>query len=324
MPAGPGDPVLMTPGSPGIDNGRLGFNVVRSPNLCINPGYEIWQLGAGPFTANSAFTADRHQIHLAGSDTISVVPDNTVFDIGSANSARVDFVLGSGAGASRHSQYLKPTADLQSHVLQQTISYAVRVKINGGGSTICRAGISWDGGSANTVWSAYNANTANLQTLFVTATTAGSPTFVEVGVWLAASCTVWIDNEVLVVGTVAPNYSGRLYQEDLYQCQRYYEVIGQDNAGDIINTGGVAVGAGENSYITIPWKVEKATATVLGPSATVASIKQGTWVATNCAQPVIDAVSRYGARMLITSAAGGLFLSHNANAGAKLIAIATP
>src|SRR5262249_55251334 len=54
-----------------VKNIDLGSDVARL-TLLPNGGFEIWQRGNGPFTANGVYTADRWQIFLAGTDTVSV------------------------------------------------------------------------------------------------------------------------------------------------------------------------------------------------------------------------------------------------------------
>src|SRR5215471_14015617 len=51
-----------------VTNVKLGTDTARL-NLLTNGGFEIWQRGNGPFTANSAYTADRWLISLASGDT---------------------------------------------------------------------------------------------------------------------------------------------------------------------------------------------------------------------------------------------------------------
>ena len=41
-------------------------------NLLINPGFEIWQRGNGPFTSNPGFSTDEWKIYATGTPSVSV------------------------------------------------------------------------------------------------------------------------------------------------------------------------------------------------------------------------------------------------------------
>src|SRR5204862_4142173 len=83
-----------------VTNAKLATDTART-NLLVNGSLNVWQRGNGPFTANNAYTADRWQISLAASDTLSVVRDAVNIDAaqGSIVAAACTFVLSGGAGA---------------------------------------------------------------------------------------------------------------------------------------------------------------------------------------------------------------------------------
>src|SRR5215471_12459380 len=110
-----------------VTNAKLGTDTARL-NLLTNGGFEIWQRGNGPFTANTAYTADRWIIGLAGTDTLSVSRDTTNVDpAGSNASAACTFTLGTGAGATNLRQGLQTSSD-QVSVGGRTLSFSARVR----------------------------------------------------------------------------------------------------------------------------------------------------------------------------------------------------
>lgn len=66
-PQGPAGPASTVPGPQGPPGAPGGFR-----NLLHNPLFNIQQRGAGAWTASNAYTADRWQLQLGGSDTDSV------------------------------------------------------------------------------------------------------------------------------------------------------------------------------------------------------------------------------------------------------------
>src|SRR5499427_9021761 len=69
-----------------VTNAKLGTDTARL-NLLTNGGFEIWQRGNGPFTANGVYTSDRWFIALQGTDTLSVSKDTTNVDPNSGSQA---------------------------------------------------------------------------------------------------------------------------------------------------------------------------------------------------------------------------------------------
>jgi hypothetical protein len=297
-----------------IPNASLSTDVVRAPNLMVNPGREIWQRGNGPFTAAGAFTSDRHQLQIVGTDSLTSNRDASVQDANSLFSERIDFVLGSGGGQSRVSQTLKPSADKYAMLSAATVTYSCRVKLNIAGSNVVNVAIACDGTGGTTTHSANNVSTTAWQTLSVTMLVPGDATCVEGGVWVVPSNTVWLDNEVLVVGSVAPNYTGLVPGEDLARCQRYYEIIGGDVSGELV-LNGYANGA-MTAYLYIPYKVPK--------GGTPTNTKNGTWTVSNCGQPAVDVSGASGLRLNTAVTAAGTFLAHNGAAGCNITSIWSP
>ena len=133
-----------------IANAKLGPDVARA-NLLTNGGFEIWQRGNGPFTANSAYSADWWQIVLSGSDTVSVTRTGGEPPGQYAASCTVTH----GTGNVFYQQVLKT---LETQVLGKTVAVSIRVWAPVAGATVILNRDGTGGGQA-TGNSAYRGNT---------------------------------------------------------------------------------------------------------------------------------------------------------------------
>jgi hypothetical protein len=275
-----------------VTNAKLGSDTARA-NLLTNGGFEIWQRGNGPFAATSAYTADRWAIGLAGTDTLSVSKDTTNVDTagGSIAAAACTFVLGSGAGSSNLTSFPKVTDGYP--IANRTLSASVRVRT----ATANAVRIGLYTGSAF-VYSTFHTGDGTWQTLTVTATMAASGPITQLSVFFAASCTAYIDNAMLVVGSQYADYAPLHPADDLARCLRYYEVVGGQNGSvpqmSLYGTAGAQVA------VTSPFRAHKA----VTPTAT----KVGSWLATNCNQPTfLPDTDNW--LMYVAVTAAGMFLS---------------
>jgi hypothetical protein len=131
-------------------------------------------------------------------------------------------------------------------------------------------GSAWQYGSFHPGGGAY-------ATLTVTATIGASASLAYAGVAFAASCTAYVDNAMLVVGSQYADYAPLHPADDLARCLRYYEILSPE-FGAYANAGSQGMGYG------VPYKAHKP----VTPTIT----KVGTWGATNCGQP--QSVTRAG------------------------------
>lgn len=272
-----------------LTNAKLGPDVARA-NLLTNGGFEIWQRGNGPFTANGAYTADRWVIGLGGSDTLSVSRDTTNIDTagGSQVAAACTFVLSGGAGLSNLVNYPK-VAD-GYNIANRTLSASVRVRT----STANAVRVGLHNGSAFT-YSSYHTGGGGWETLTVTATMAASGVSLgQLSVLFAASCTAYVDNAMLVVGSQPADYAPLHPADDLARCLRYYEVLG-GVAGAILKNW-QSYAAGTDSW-WIVYGVKKA----VTPTVT----KTGTWTVSNSNQPGVGGATVGGNYLTATAAAAG-------------------
>lgn len=264
---------------------KLASDVARA-NLLVNGGFEIWQRGAGPFTAAAAYTADRWQISdTLGTSTISASKDTTNQDAGSAACLAATFTKGDTNVSIQ--QKLEELAQVKT----RTISLGVRVKASVANGA--RAWISTDGGTTKT-YSGYHSGGGTYETLKVENVTVPSgATAVLVGVELAASGTYYLDNAMLVVGPVPADYVPLHPAEEWERCQRYYYVFAPP-PGDLV-AGYQAAGLS----ITLPFSFPVQMATT--PTMT----KSGTWAVNNSGQPVVDKPHLMGFRLYGVAAAAG-------------------
>lgn len=260
-------------------------------NLLVNPGFEVWQRGGGAFVENGAYTADRWQINLSGTSSISVTRSgsDTADPLILGSLYRLDASYTHNAGSELR-QKIEDVAQLKG----RKITFAAPVFANA--INAVRLRIYTTGASQNVdTYSSYHSGDGSYNPLTVTVTVPVDATELYVSIFLTASVTLRIDNAVLVIGATAPRYAPRQTADDLARCQRYYELV----SGELM---AYASGAGQDMGYHVPFKVTKAA----DPTVT----KQGTWGVLNCGQP--SAVSRIGAQRLgvtlyaVSSAAGAV------------------
>jgi hypothetical protein len=259
-----------------VDNRQLGPDVARA-NLLTNGGFEIWQRGNGPYTTSNYVCADGWKLGISGTDTLSVSKDTANVDTGSNADAVCTFVLGTGAGGTNIFSLPLKTSD--GHQLQgRAISLSVRVRTSVANAV--RVAIQSDGTGGTTTYSAYHSGNGTYQTLTV-ANVAVPPnaTSCYANVFFAASCTAYLDNACLVVGSQPANYVPLHPADDLARCLRYYEipVTGTQDIFGANQSNASAV------YWTIPYRAQKA----VSPTVT----KLGTWAVLNMNQPTVGVVT---------------------------------
>ena len=253
-------------------------------NQLTNGGHEIWQRGAGAFTANNAYAADRWRLIEAGTDTLSVARDGANKKTNSQYASAITFVLGDGAGATQYRQKLV-ISDNYHGLLGETISFRASVKLAAGVASAVRAFITTDGTGGTTTYSAYHGNNTNWEDLDVDGLAVPSDaTYILVGLAFAASCTAYMDNCMLVIASLAFPYQALQPAEEWERCQRYYEVQGGEAAPSWVSGGYNA--AGEAYYVYTSFVTRKA----ITPTMT----KNGVWFLNNLAQPTPTSPSPTG------------------------------
>jgi hypothetical protein len=264
----------------GISNDRLGPDVARA-NLLTNGGFEIWQRGNGPFTATGSFCADRWQLSIGGGSTLSVSRDTINVDTGSLSAAAVTYTH------SVISNLTHPIEDF-TQLRGRTIAFSARVRTSVANAVALRV----DSQVAGTL-GAYHTGDGTWQTLSATYTVPANATRVIGLIFFFASCTAYLDNAMLVVGSQPANYVPMHPADDLARCLRYYEVIQASGAGGSLGFTGMAY-ATANATAPIPFRVKKAVTPTLTFSAPTnygcltSNATQATCSAISASQTTVD------------------------------------
>src|SRR5215472_11240200 len=243
-----------------IPNANLGPDVARA-NVLVNPGLEVWQRGAGPFTGTvNAYCADRWFSSVSGTDTVSVSQNTPNADSPSSSScAAITYTRGTGPGL----QFLQAINQNDTWALHnRPVALSIRVKTTT--ANAIRPAISPDGGNTWT-YGNYHSGSGNYETLTVTLTVTGNA---FVGLYITASCTAYVDNASLVAGSQPANYVPLHPADDLARCKRYYQRWDSASNASMMYVGGMVYGANV-FYVSVPTQAEMAvtpTITNSGPT----------------------------------------------------------
>src|SRR5215471_13535582 len=285
-----------------VTNAKLGTDTARL-NLLTNGGFEIRQRGTGSFTGSGTYTMDRWVISLSGSDTMTVNWDNANNDVGSQFCAACAFTLGTGAGNTTLYQKIEDFSQLRT----KTISFSIRVRT----ATANAVRVSIADSTGRTYSSGYHTGDGTYQTLTVTRTIVSNATLVYAEVDFAASSTAYLDNAMLVVGSVAADYAPLHPADDLARCLRYYEIT-STGAGQGMPCASAYGAAGMAYRMPLSFAAKKS----LNPTMTIGP---GVWTLSNCSTPIISAYSLDGYALQSTVTALGTF-SFAPGAGTATIA----
>jgi hypothetical protein len=189
-------------------------------------------------------------------------------------------------------------------LVARQVSASVRVRTSTANAVKLRLSLPGTGGGV--VDSAYHSGGGGWETLTATGLVPPDAAKVEVDIFFNASCTAYLDNAMLVVGSQAADYAPLHPADDLARCLRYYETIGAIGNSDVM-VSGIATAGAQAVYIPYVLRAPKAVA----PTVTVV----GTWSNSNCAQPTVNANTAYIVRLTTTSSAAGVFYSQPSGAG---------
>lgn len=314
-----------TPGVPGATGatgaggatGAAGTNGASGTlsNLLVNPGQSIWQRGTGAFTANAAYTSDRWQINLNGTDTASIAQEATITD---NNKYALKFTLtaGNGTTTSIRQQLKFATGEETQYGLRgQTVIAQMRVRANS--AITCRAYVKSDGTGGTTNYSSAHTGGSTFETLSPAAYAIPTDaTYVEVGVEMKTNnMIVYLAGTTLVVGSTAQAFSPLPIAEEWDRCLRYYELYNPDNGTSAFENAGLG-GIATDIWQTVSFTVRKA----VSPTVT----KAGTWSVTNCGQPIVIDASMSIFSLQATSVAAGQFAYYQNGTDDTIISVANP
>jgi len=269
-----------------VTNAKLGTDTARS-NLLTNGGFEIWQRGNGPLAGDSTGakrTADQWIGQISGTSVLNVSRDVTNGTVAGPACAACAVTI--GTGVARLFQLLNESA---SSLRGRTVTFSIAVK----GAT---AGLSFrtmyqDGGQFGTPVT----TTTGYTVVSSTFTVPTNATTIAVGLDFQSSGTYYVDDAMLVVGSVAADYAPLHPADDLARCLRYYEIVGQGDWSAFIAGGYQA--AGGTVFVQFPFKARKP----VNPTMT----KGGTWTTSNASQPSAGAADVNGGRLDFTVTAAG-------------------
>jgi len=287
-----------------VTSAKLASDVPRE-NYLTNGGFEIWQRGTGAFTAGSAYCADRWQIALGGTSTLSVSRNTSTVDASVASAACTATYDGTNpAGIYQHIV----DAEHANQFINKPMSVSVRVWASVANAV--RLEVFYPGGA---VQSAYHPGDSAWHTLTVSWTRSATTGNTDCHIRSYASTTFYVDNAMLTVGTEVVDYVPLHPADDLARCLRYYE----QPIGPLAGSASWYLYGAASTAVCVPITFH---ATKFGnPTVT----KVGTWTAVNCGQPAVlgsntDQVSLYvnatalGIAQFGTGAAGaGLTLESN-------------
>lgn len=278
-----------------VTNAKLASDTARA-NLLTNGGFEVWQRGNGPFTSGAgAFGCDRWIANLL-SGTISWQRDTTNQDTASGVCAAIVFT---GPGNIQNTLLHKVEDHL--NLRGKTLTLSIRVRTSTANAVRCMSQAS--GGAY--IYGAYHTGGGAYETLSLTFAVPTNTTSLYVGVTLEASCTAYVDNAMLVVGSVAADYAPLHPADDLDRCLRYYELLGTPGIGDYAVSS--YNGAAAPIFFPATYKAIKA----ITPTVT----KVGTWTTANCSQPTVTTPSVSGFQLGATITALGYGVIVNSTAG---------
>jgi hypothetical protein len=200
-------------------------------NLLVNGGFEFNQHGV-TVTTNNTFIHDRWKLLLNGTSTATVTDETGTVDAGSAHAMKV--VYTQGTPNSQIDQPLENVAGLKgatvsvSARIRQTVASGVRLYINDNIS-----GKQFAGSTAQ-----FNSTTVAFVTLTVTAPVSATAGSVSVGYDLSTTGTYYLDNTMLVIGSVPTTYVPETPALGFARCQRYYQIwSGAENPNLLIANG---------------------------------------------------------------------------------------
>jgi hypothetical protein len=194
-----------------VTNAKLGTDTARL-NLLTNPGFEVWQRGNGPFAVNGP-SADRWSIN--GSGTILSVSRNTA-NTDAASLACAACTVTAYSAEMHLSQRQEDVTQLHG----RTITFSARVRTST--ASAVRLSVGQDSGLT---YGSYHSGGGAYETLTVTAVIAVNATIASPNVTFNANCTAYVDNAMLVVGSVPADYAPLHPADDLARCLRYYELL---------------------------------------------------------------------------------------------------
>jgi len=213
----------------GIQQEQIGYGKELANNLLVNPGFEIWQRGVGPFTADNAWVADEWQLDsLQGGESHSCERESTNKKFGTYSVKYTGTDIENGGGVQQGIEHYKSLEGLW-------LTFSVWVKTTK--SDVHLHIVDYDG-SLDTVASADHSGGGDWEQLTVTkqirtglTTYAGHPHSFGLRVgctFPSGTGTFYADGASLVVGEYRSgvDFLPLNPAEDMQRCERFYQTEG--------------------------------------------------------------------------------------------------
>ena len=238
------------------------------PNLLINPGFEIWQRGTGPFTGTTqSATADEWWMEYGGGATMSIQQETSEVLFGK-ESLRWDYNVSSGTNLLKQSfEAWKSLEDLwiTASIWVKAPSYVYfNIRDNTGASGTDEYGSNSGRYPGDNVWRQLTA-WKHIRTGLVSPPNPANwyphdyPIMIQltVGGDLAASGSIYVDGAIAAVGKYPEGVPFRPLHPsvDLNRCKRYYQEY-EDYYYDGLWNGNVT--SGNNYYRSMVWPTQLA------------------------------------------------------------------
>jgi len=288
-------------------------NANEQANLLTNGGFEVWQRGNGPFTASGAYTADRWRMSIGAAGTMSLTNITLTSGLGGATSSGPQVVYTHGTADSTLWQLLVLTEF--PYLRGSTVSLSARVYSSV--ASAARLSLTTVGTGGATTYSAYHPGNGTWQTLMVSAPIPIDATSLTVdALRMSATGTHYVDNAVLVVGSVAADYALLHPTDDMARCERYRQSIGVDGGGDLIYTMFNAFATAQTAWFTPTYRTQMA----ITPTATL----QGTWTLGGASALAVGGPTTRALYLSYTSTASSVSTAWNSANTANIVLEANP
>lgn len=152
--------------------------------------------------------------------------------------------------------YLVQVLETPQYLAGQPITLSVRVKVATANAVRVRlyadANAGGGGGTSVLTYSAYHSGGGAWETLTVTITPPAGCNYAQVLIRFDTTCTPYLDNAMLVLGSAAADFAPLTLTDDLARCQRYYQRFDSVYSATTIFGQGQGVSGGASAHIQIP------------------------------------------------------------------------
>lgn len=184
-------------------------------NYLVNPGFEVWSRGAGAFTADGAWTADKWQLSEGAGATTSI-------SRAAASETSSQYALAWSHANAGANSLVSQALENPTSFLGRTVTFSMRVK-----TAYASAVRLLIGDGVTSASSSYHTGGNTYETLSATLTVAMGASSLTCSLQLvtgAQTHTGEADNAVLSITSAAIAYEPLPAAEERQRCRRYYQV----------------------------------------------------------------------------------------------------